>query len=247
MFNKNIIAASIAAAALGLSTVALADNAGTGLNVNNTQGFYVGVQGGIARADYGNDIKNFVAAFPSSSYHQGGFGGRAFAGWHFNQYFDTELGYDYLPNNKYSASDVFGNTVDFKQKTYAFDLVAKASLPLEMVSTSLSNFSVYVKGGAAYVHATTDVNANIATTAAAPIVPIDTNALIALGAGQVVTNVNGSISKSAVMPTYGAGVAYSFNKNVVLDLSWTQIYGKRTVDHTPMTNFLGLGLTYRFV
>lgn len=220
MFYKKIIFASVAATAFVLSTTALADN----INANNTQSFYIGLQGGYALADYGSAAKDLISGVEGSSSHEGGFGARIFAGWHFNQYLDAETGYNYIPANKYSINLYgSGDTFNIKQQTYAVDLVAKANFPLEIINSSLTNLSLYAKGGAAYVHARADIS----------IDAMDMD----------------SAKTSAIQPVYGAGIAYSANKNVVVDLSFTQIAGKKSADNllsgTPLINFAALGITYR--
>lgn len=161
---KNMLRISmIGTAALGLSVAAMA-NGGT---YNNTYvqapysqpakgkapGFIVGGSLGFARADYGNTLKDFVKLAPSYSTHQGGFAGRAFVGYRFNQYIQTEFGYDYFPNNKYEAS-AGSQSVTFKEKTQAIDLIAKGMLPL-------GNFDLFATAGGAYVWSKVTGSSNV--------------------------------------------------------------------------------------
>src|SRR3990167_6535109 len=220
-------------ALLGISASAFAVSNG----VTDNSGFFVGGSLGLARANFGaldSDAKQDVQTWPSYSYLQGGVSAGAYAGWHFNQYFDAQLGYLYLPSNKYSASDGLGDSENATFKTQAIDVLGKAYLPLSQISPSLtSNFSVYAQGGMAYVMSRTSENVNLN-----------------------IINVTGSSSlkRNAIEPAYGLGAAYAFNPHVVVDVNWLQIYGPKNSSvgpgvslRSPLINTVNLGLTYRFV
>lgn len=184
------------------------------------QSVYFGGQAGYARANFGDldsDIKNLVQSDPfGGSSRQGGFAGRLYAGFNFNQFFAVEGGYSFLPNNKYT----FNGLGDVRLTTNAWDVVGKASLPLAVLTPALDGFSVYVKGGAAYVTSKFDIDDSVQTFTSA--------------------------KAHGWAPTYGAGVAYNFNRNLAMDVSWTQIYGHgsdSTTFRTPTTNAAMVGLT----
>jgi OOP family OmpA-OmpF porin len=224
MFDKKLsLVGASGVLALVASTCSLAnivDTLASVQSVNNDPGLYVGLQAGVAKADYGNSVKDRVDEVRNHDSTEGGAALRVLTGWNFNQYFAAEAGYNFLPTNDYSTSTpVSGNQVtDFKEKTYAVDLVGKASLPLN------EHFDIYAKAGGAYVKAKANETPS----------------------GYEATT-------SSIEPTYGLGVAYHVNQNVGLDASWTQIYGKDsytdsdpTTLNTPLINFLGLGVNYKF-
>lgn len=225
MFDKKIslvgVSGVIALAASSCSLANIGNTLASIQSVDNNPGFYVGLQAGVAKADYGSAVKDAVDQAPYHDSKEGGAAARVLAGWSFNQYFAAETGYDFLPTNDYSVSTASGSqVVDVKDKTHAVDLVGKASLPVS------ENVSLYAKAGGAYVKA----RSNEATA-------------------------NAEQTTSSIEPTYGLGVAYHINQNVGIDASWTQIYGKdSTFDstnntytlNTPMINFLGLGVSYKF-
>jgi len=206
-------------------------------------GFYIGVQAGLGRIDEGSgykDAANWVSSYPGADTTtkdttQGGFAGRAFLGYSFNPYFALETGYTYLTNNKYNATWVSGGETDLSEnvkfKTWAWDLLAKATLPLN------DSWDIYAKLGAAYVKAnssgTTDLNAGT----------------------EDVTSAN--FSNSAIRPAYGLGITYKFNATWSMDLAWNGIYGKSKTSFSsstgtisnqsnviPTVNTIVLGLTY---
>lgn len=220
MFNKKIlVAAVLGLGALGLSSTALADS---------SQGVYVAAQGGWAQANYGNSIKDAAkSAGGSFSSSEGGFGGNLFVGYQFNSYYSVEAGYTYLPNNKYDTTDVFGDTLSVKEKTSAIDLLGKANLPLDQVSSALNGFNVFVKGGAAYETAKIDDVLNVSGL-----------------------TYSGSATKHSWVPVAGLGASYNINSNIAADVSYMHFFGKTTnVNgnlHAPSANIATIGLSYLF-
>lgn len=141
------IAVIVGVSALTFATAGFAANHNTvsaSDNPNTTSGPFLGANIGLARAYYGDLDKALREG--STSEHQGGFAAGVFGGYHINQYLDGELGYLYLPTNKYS----FGEG-EIKLKTQAVYGLAKAYLPLALVNESLSPLSLYGEGGVAYV------------------------------------------------------------------------------------------------
>jgi OOP family OmpA-OmpF porin len=106
--------------------------------------------------------------------------------------------------------------VDTKLKSYSVDLVAKGTIPLQ------NNFGLFGKLGVAYLNEDFDAS----TTSNGDMI-----------------NAGASISK--VLPTFGAGVSYDINKNVVADVSWMRI---QAVGNTSLqsTDTAMLGLSYHF-
>lgn len=133
--NKKLLVA-FAAAAVAASSASFA---------LDKQGFYVGADLGASRADDGDAFENAAKAYPSYEVKQNGFGWRAFAGYNFSRNFAVEGGYTQYADNTYKAGIGAADAFDLTHKTSAWDLVAKAALPL-----ADSNWDVYAKGGVAY-------------------------------------------------------------------------------------------------
>ncbi|MFA6409255.1 MAG: outer membrane beta-barrel protein [Gammaproteobacteria bacterium] len=238
-----ICLSSLTASAVALANGDIADMPPVTTTSIYTPGFYIGVQAGFGRIDEGSgykDAADWVFSYPGATSttkdtSQGGFAGRAFLGYSFNPYFGLETGYTYLTNNKYKATWVLSGDTDLSEdvkfKTWAWDLLAKATLPLN------DSWDVYAKLGAAYVKAnssgTTDLNAGTEDIDSA------------------------NFSKSAIRPAYGLGITYKFNPNWSMDLAWNGIYGKSKTSFNsstgtisnqsnviPTINTIMLGLTY---
>lgn len=209
-----------------------------------TPGFYIGAQIGSGKANdgkVGDDALSAIRAIYSSyqisgalqtEKTEGGLSARLYTGYNFNPYFGLEFGYNQIANNKYTSrlTTADGSAdAQLKFKTNAFDLVAKGYLPLDTFSDELTDqVNIYVKGGLAYVShkATLTVNGTDA---------------------QLTDN-----SSNQIRPTLGIGAGYNFNKNLMLDVSYTRIQGKgdllknRFSDFSPEINTLALGLNYTF-
>lgn len=199
-------------------------------------GPYVGAQVGIGAADDGNFFQKNVEALSndipgSAETHEGGGAGRIFVGYNFVKYFSIEAGYMLLGNNTYEyKNSTYNLHLNYKISTYAIDLVGKFMLPL-----GDSNWNLYAKLGGAYV------NGKITADARMPD-PI--------GIGTDTRSYN------AICPAYGLGVAYNFNENVSMDLSWFGTYsnshfntGDKNIDSkkpVPTTNAIMFGVAYKF-
>jgi len=80
-----------------------------------------------------------------SGLNDSGLAGRLFAGYQFNPYFSTELGWTKFSNVTKSERDDWGLlTTDFTARTDALDLLGKATYPMT------SNLDIYGKLGVAY-------------------------------------------------------------------------------------------------
>jgi opacity protein-like surface antigen len=112
-------------------------------------GPYVGVEGGLARADEGTALNDFATSFSNYDTTQGGFGYRIYAGFNIIRFFSIETGYNGFPDNSYDAS--LGKT-DFNSSvsTWSWDIMGKFILPINMFVPRL-NLDLYAKFGAAYV------------------------------------------------------------------------------------------------
>lgn len=178
-------------------------------------GFYAGVQGGWSNIAY--NTSDYVV--DAGSVKKSGFGGRPFIGYQLDQYFGIETGYTWYAKNKlrngsyYDVSSIV-TTGDFKQS--AWDIVAVGTLPLEQ------GFSLYAKGGAAYVNAKATETATDAS-------------------------LNGSFTISDSThewrPVAGVGVSYDFNEMVSGDVSWTRVFSGSGIANSDLA---AVGVTYHF-
>jgi len=149
---KKILCISILACSL--NSIAFADEPAPGGNeyasTGSNAGVYFGGQLGMSNMHYGS--KYLIA---NNSVENTKFAGRGYLGYAFSQFIAAELGYDYYGYPKFKNT-VNGNTQDILQQ--GFDLVAKASLPLDY------GFGFYIKGGLAWVHRSA-LNGNLGTFA----------------------------------------------------------------------------------
>lgn len=194
--------------------------------ITNNPGPYLGGQVGWARIDEGNGYKQYMETQSSKQIDQGTFTGwRAYIGYNFTPFFSVESGYAYYPDNNYTSTS--SNKINIK--SYTIDLVGKIILPLQDIINPLANFSLYGKGGGAYINTKLD---------------------------HIISSSSVKRSNAIIRPTYGAGVVYNFNDNIAIDASWTGVYGKNkitttdlnmitTANPTPTTNLFTLGLSYK--
>jgi hypothetical protein len=149
---------------------------------------------------------------------------------------------------------------EYRLNTYAVDLVGKVIYPFGNSMDMYSGWNVYAKLGVAYVHAAYDYAA------------IDSFSIhLEDHHNQWSANSYGERTVvTALRPTYGLGIGYNFNENFGIDLSWMGIYGGqdrfdvvadnfagdkdhsnrsllRTRNVIPTTNFVAIGVSYKFV
>lgn len=243
MFQKKaLISALIAGAAiLGCSSAVFAE----------VPGFYAGVQLGYGQQYISNpNLQSAVSSgllatsSTSNSDTKGGLAGGADIGWQFNDYFGLELGYLYFPNSEFSSSatgvDSFinstVNSANVTSKEQAIDLMLKGSIPFGAC------FGGYVKAGAAYVQNKLDFSATSST---------------ATSSGVVTNTISGNDTNNKVKPIAAAGFTYDINENVVVDLSYTYLFGSSSSNssfsnfgsnssNVPRAGLVALGITYYF-
>jgi OmpA-OmpF porin, OOP family len=216
MLQRKILAGLlISVGVIGINNAATADTA-------PFPGFYIGVQGGYAKADYGDVLDQAFNAIPGHNISKGQYGGRAYVGWQFNPYFALETGYNYLQNNDYQVA---GGLLDVTEKMQAWDFLGKASLPFSAFVGEQTPFSVYAKAGGAYVRSEGDVSvAGIGST---------------------------STSSNQVKPEAGAGIECNFTEDFSADLAYSHIFGSKTTlgdneINAPITDMVYLGVRYLF-
>ncbi len=149
-----------------------------------------------------------------------GLAGRVFAGYQFNSYFATELGWTRFHNVTdnviiYDAYDYLD--LGYTMKTNALDLVGKGIIPVT------SNMDIYGKLGVAYVMQSHNLK-------------IDSS-----WGGSDSLHAN----EHAWLPTAGVGASYHFTPKLAADVSYNRIQhvGDTTVGSA---DFVGAGLTYSF-
>lgn len=147
-----------------------------------------------------------------------GIAGNLFAGYQFNSYFATELGWTTFHNVNKTYNMGF-STAGTTVKTNAVDLVGKVILPVT------SKLDLYGKLGVAYVMQNYDVSFNDR---------------IERGMGYAI-----SFNEYAWLPTFGIGESYHFTPKLAMDVSYNRIQrvGNTTIGSS---DFLGVGLTYSF-
>lgn len=204
---------------LGLTVVALAVMSSAAVAAN--PGTYIGVGAGVSNLQTPTNYD--TTGLSSHSRSIGGFGGRVFAGYNFNNYFGLEAGFADYANSTYKASVTGVGSEKLTYSLWAANLVAKAYLPI-----SDSGFNVYALGGAAYV------NSKVQDTFS----------------GNAIPNINASKTTKKVRPTYGIGAGYDFNANVSTNLELSRIQGtgnlKTSASAIPNANMLTLNVAYNF-
>jgi len=164
----------------------------------------------------------------TTSKKRDGMGGRAFAGYNFNEYLGIEAGVTHYAKSKYSAS-LNHSTSSLEYSMNAIDLVAKTYLPF-----GDKRFNVYALGGMAAVnHDVQYKNGGI------PFV----SDFIAPG--------HGTKSKPKIRPIYGVGVGYDIPKSrftASMELTRIQGLGDVTTNNNamPPANMVAFSLTYNF-
>jgi OmpA-OmpF porin, OOP family len=193
---------------------------------NDGHGIYIGGQVGYGKAGYGSDIRDFFKSAPNSNTDEGGIAGRGYVGYQFNQYIGIETGYTIFSDHTYKGYDSYngyGLSVEDKLKTDAWDILGKVGMPF-----GNSGFSGNVKAGVAYIMAKSELSASSSGT-----------------------TVSVSDETNAWKPVAGAGVAYNFNKNLAVDVSYLHYFGSNShlFDRNisaPNADFVGVGISYRF-
>lgn len=175
----------------------------TWAGINAANGFYLG-----GDFTYGSFQPVEGAAINSSLIPIAGYV-RPFIGYRFTDYLAIEAGYDDLVNDKNNS-----NREPDHYRLYAIDLSGKFIYPFQ------SGFSLYAKGGAAYVHQ--DVYNSVFIV-------------------RQITWANSKANK--IMPLVGAGVNYNFNQHFSSNLGITHIQHIAPIGSIDM---ISLGLSYTF-
>lgn len=145
--NQKILNATIAAAALAVSGSALAASGdmfnSPAVSATTPHQFYVSGNIGIGNV---NMESKTIAGVKVRGKNETGVMGRIAAGYRFTPHFGVELGADKFSDAKIRVSAANAGYLDTTVKTYALDLLATATMPVDQ------DFSVFAKGGVAYVH-----------------------------------------------------------------------------------------------
>jgi opacity protein-like surface antigen len=210
------------------------------------QGLYIGAQGGWGRADYGDGIEQAidslseqvgnVAVFKDID-DSGWEDGRGYIGYSFLPYLSLEAGFTYFPQARYRANgagDITTYNFSLRYRTFAVDGVVKLTLPLYYLTSKLEPWSIYGKGGIAYVNS--EQSGSYTINAA---------------------NYEVTQTTQRFRPTFALGIAYNFTDNISMDLSWNTIIGENRMSFNdvmngtlktaiPTCNIYTLGMAYKF-
>ena len=152
--------------------------------------FYTGIQLGYGNTHYTTTKTiNALSGYPIGSVDSSGLAGRFYVGYDFNKYFAIEGGMTLLPRVKFHDVIAPAGVSDINFRQSAFDLLAKATLPLP------NNFGIYGKAGIASVFR---------------------NGFEGSRDGQV-TDLSGNYNNT--VPVVGVGANYGFNDHVLADVS----------------------------
>lgn len=144
----------IALAALGFSASALAGDIYEAPSSDFVVGPYIGVQGGFAETGVKDlldcSAETFVDIFGTvhsldQDVKDGNWGIRPFIGYDFSPNWAAEFGWTYFDSNKVNVNLDGEKVGDYKVKTYAFDLVAKMTVPVS------DGLGIYAKAGPGYL------------------------------------------------------------------------------------------------
>jgi OOP family OmpA-OmpF porin len=209
MFNKKNVALVALSSIAGLF---IASNASAAVSA---PGAYVG--GGIGWGTINQP--GFNDAYDNKT-TDNGVAGRVYVGVDLNQYLGAELGFTKFSDM--DTSGVFASSIgpldaSGKIQTYAFDAVAKGTLPLQ------NGFNLFGKLGVAYLNE----KASVSITDVFGDSASDTSVI------------------HAYLPTFGAGISYDINKNVAADVSWMRIQKVNDTD-LKSTDTVMFGVSYHF-
>ncbi len=247
--KKALVAALITGAGiLGVSTLAFAE----------VPGFYAGAQIGYGMQDLNNPnlqplLESNLTAVSSTnaSNTKSGAAGGIYGGFQFNDYFAAELGYIHFPNASFNNSVTGFNTLGMStvnsstltSTENAIDIMLKGMIPFG------GGFGGYAKIGGAYVFNKFTISLNGVSSN-----PTATN----------FQNISGNGTNDQFKPIGAVGLTYDFNDNVVMDLSYTYLFGSsgnstsssNLVNNlnnlsnvnigVPKAGMVALGITYYF-
>ncbi len=188
---------------------------------NFKQSFYLGGHLGGSRIDEGNYFENITKATGASNQEidQGGFGWNVYAGVNLNKYFALEAGYNQYADNTYDAS-TDSAYLDEKVSASAFDLMAKATLPI-----SNTNWFVFAKGGFSSVTTKLKVTSSV-------------------------HDFDGSATAKGSAPKAAVGFGYKWNQVAVdvtaSKVFGENLKASSKDDYVPSLGFVGAGLSYTF-
>jgi hypothetical protein len=210
-----------------------------------------------------NSSTTFNTALTNRQIDDTGIAGRVYAGYQFNPYFATELGYTQFSKTDFSATanttsssttpdnpnrEINGNvlTTSSIQKyegeitEHAIDLVAKGTLPLQY------GFGVYAKAGMAYITANRYINTNGPISATYTITYTDPGIPTRVDTSSNEASLSTIYDKTyqAFVPVGGAGVNWTIpNTNFSLDASYTRFFASGGIKNASLA---ALGLEYKF-
>jgi OOP family OmpA-OmpF porin len=195
-----------------------------------TPGAYAGIGLGASKIEAASTslFVNNTSSSKTATANSGGFGGKLFAGYNFNQYVGLEAGYAMYANTTNKAS-VANYQASAKYSMRTVSLVGKAYLPIQQ------DFNLYALGGAAEVYNTVNYRNN-------------SNGAITLNRGLELRS--GTQTMRQLRPVYGVGASYDVNSHVNAGLEFSHIQGigntTTNAKAIPNANLLTLTAAYNF-
>lgn len=155
-------------------------------------------------------------------------GGRAYAGYNFNEYLGIEAGIAHYAKAKYLGTATYtGSSLEYSMN--AIDLVAKTYLPF-----AEKRFNIFALGGVAAVNQSTQAN-----NGGIPFID------------DFIPTGHTSKKRSKIRPIYGIGIGYDIPKsNISTSVELTRIQGLGEVrsnpNAMPPANMVAVNFTYNF-
>lgn len=227
---KNIILASVAAISLGGASMALAGGPDQPINTPAPNGgFYAGISVGAGALDLPSTLLNSIPTVVNQDLQNNwGFAGRVELGYlmdiRSNMLVGAEIGYNYLPQSKYTFTTADVATPDthvngdLKYTDYSFDVLGVAKYLLQ------DGFNVFGKAGFALVEQT---------------------------AKGTVDETSFSNDLSKVLPEVVIGAGYDINSSVEATVAYAHVFGddindSNAVNEIPSYDTVLFGVDYKF-
>ena len=191
----------------------------TGIATAATPGAYIGLGLGASRIESPNQFL-VTGTNINSSRKLGGFGGRVFGGYNFNQYVGIEAGFNQYAQSKYTSTDTINHaSATLKYTMNTLDVVGKAYLPI-----SDTGFNLYGLGGVARVNSTQKLDVS----------------------QPGLKSFHKEETTHKFRPVYGLGASYDVTPQVTTNLEFSRMQGNGSKSNVPSANMVTLGVAYNF-
>ncbi|WP_423062776.1 outer membrane beta-barrel protein [Candidiatus Paracoxiella cheracis] len=233
---KQIVIGAAAVAAVGFSATTLAAN-GSGFYLRGQAGYgWVGKESQTIKLPPLRSNAASLTPTVSTLGNKGhGFAGRAAVGYALNQYLSVETGFTHYSDFKRNLGEMqvrnsagLSGIQNAQAKTslYAFDLMAKGTIPFD-------NFYAFGGVGVADVHAKSYA----------------LNSISSFGNISKPIQIWDASQKDFIRPKVAAGVGYNITQHIAVDVSYSRVFGRGKVserNYLPDLNLASVGLTYKF-